>query len=224
MTMNGRESHVPIILASASPRRRELMQLLGVPFTVLVAGIDEDIGHDRSPIETVCRLSREKGRAVAKLAVDSHIVSSDTIVVLDDQTLGKPATEAEAHVMLRALRGRAHHVLSAVTVIDQARGTETTDWVDTRVEMRDYSDEEVRGYVRSGDPLDKAGAYGIQHADFHPVLRIEGCYAGVMGFPLCHLYRILAAHRSIHFDAPAARCMRFTGHACTYYPQVLAAP
>ena len=219
--MEMREIKPQIILASGSPRRRELMHLLGVEFRTTIAGVNEQEENDGPAIERVCRLSRDKGRAVAARVVDSVIVSSDTIVVLEGDVLGKPADEEQARAMLRALRGRRHHVFSAVTVIDQLQEIEITDWADTTVEMRDYSDAEIETYVGTADPMDKAGAYAIQHAGFHPVRRIEGCYASVMGFPLCHLYRTLRRIGVEEAREPVKGCLKFTGYPCNFYPTVL---
>ena len=217
------QRHSKLILASASPRRRELLHLLGVAFQTQAADIDERENGDPSPQKLVGRLSRDKGRAVAATVENGIIISSDTIVVLEGQVLGKPADEEEARSMLRALRGRDHHVLSALTIIDQIAGVEVTDRADTLVRMRDYSEREIEEYVATGDPMDKAGAYAIQHPGFHPVAHIRGCYAGVMGFPLCHLYRHLSRNERIEMRHPVQPCIEFTGHRCTFYPQVLSA-
>jgi len=219
--MKTRENGPRIILASDSPRRRELMHLLGLEFHTAVAGVVEEVRGESSPLQLVCRLSQDKGRAVSARGTGDIIVSSDTIVVLDGNVLGKPADEVQARAMLRALRGRRHHVLSAVTVIDRVRGSEITDWADTAVEMRDYSDEEIETYIGTADPMDKAGAYAIQHAGFHPVRRIEGCYASVMGFPLCHLYRALQRIDVEGVREPVRECLEFTGYPCNFYPTVL---
>jgi septum formation protein len=215
--------HTTVILASASPRRRELLRLLGLSFQTRIAGIDEREDGDPTPAELVARLSREKGRAGARAAEGSIIISSDTIVVLEDQILGKPGSEDEARMMLRALRGREHHVLSAITIIDQIEGVEIADRADTRVHMRDYTEQEIEAYIETGDPMDKAGAYAIQHPGFHPVSHIQGCYAGVMGFPLCHLFRQLTRLGRIALRHPVQPCIEFTGHPCTFHPCVLSA-
>ena len=182
-----------LVLASGSPRRRELLAVLGLPFIVVAAEVDERQQPGESPVALVQRLSRAKAAAVAPRHPDAVIVAADTIVVLDGLVLGKPADAEDAARMLRALRGRAHLVYSAVTALDAATGREVTEVSESRVWMRDYSDAEIAAYVASGDPLDKAGAYAIQHQGFAPVARIEGCYASVMGLPLGHLARALAA-------------------------------
>jgi len=162
----------------------------------------------------VCRLSLAKAKAVATLYPQALIVAADTTVVLDGDVLGKPADETEAVAMLRRLRGREHIVLSGVTVYDPSSGRAITELAESIVWMRTYTDEEVARYAASGDPLDKAGAYAIQHQSFSPVERIEGCYASVMGLPLCHLARALAQFGlTLPVDVPQA-CQAFTGHHC----------
>jgi len=205
---------VSLILASASPRRRELLSLLGLPFRVVEANVEEGRLEGESPREMATRLSREKAQAVAADHPDSFVVACDTIVALGGKVLGKPADMEEAGGMLRRLRGRRHKVYSGLTVWAPDRVITACD--ETVVHMRAYRDEEIAAYVASGDPLDKAGAYAIQSRSFHPVARIEGCYASVMGLPL----RLLAqALRSLGLPVPedravAAACADFTGHPC----------
>ena len=182
-----------LILASSSPRRRQLLALLGLPFTVVRAEVDERPLPGEDPAATARRLSRAKARAAAAHVGEGLIVAADTLVVLEGEILGKPADPAEATAMLRRLRGREHRVLSGLTLLDVASGREATEVVETRVWMRLTSDEEIAAYVSSGDPLDKAGAYAVQHAGFHPVARLWGCAANVMGLPLCRLDALLRA-------------------------------
>jgi len=176
---------------------------LEVPFIATAADVGEEIEEGESPQEMVCRLSRAKARMVALSYPESLIVAADTTVVFNGEVLGKPADEAEALAMLRRLRGREHTVLSGVTVYHPAPplsppqswgglGQAITELAESAVWMRAYTDGEVARYAATGDPLDKAGAYAIQHPNFSPVERIEGCYASVMGLPLCHLARALA--------------------------------
>jgi septum formation protein len=208
-------------LASASPRRRQLFSLLEVPFVVAEANVDEEIEEGESPQEMVCRLSLAKARAVALSYPENLIVAADTIVVLNGVVLGKPADEAEAVAMLRRLRGRKHTVLSGVTVYHPASGRAITELAESVVWMRAYADEEMTRYAASGDPLDKAGAYAIQHQNFNPVERIGGCYAGVMGLPLCHLARALAKlGLTLPVDVPQV-CQGFTGYRCLVAGEIL---
>lgn len=209
------EQHtVRLVLASASPRRQELLAALGLPFVVVAAEVDEQRRPGEPPAALVQRLSRAKAMAVAALHPNAVIVGADTVVVLDGEVLGKPADAGEAGRMLRALRGRPHLVYSAVTALHVATGCQATELSESRVWMRDYSDEEIVAYVASGDPLDKAGAYAIQHQGFVPVARIEGCYASVMGLPLGHLVRVLAAVGvTVPVDVAQA-CAAAIGAAC----------
>ncbi len=194
-----------LILASASPRRRELLAALGIPFRCQAAAIDETPRPGEAPEELVRRLSLEKARAVARTAPEAHVLGADTIVVHEGAILGKPASPEEAKAMLRALRAGAHEVLSAITLW---RGREPPLQRLSRsvVWMRAYSDEEIADYVASGDPLDKAGAYAIQHPRFQPVSRWEGCYAGIMGLPLAEVAALLREAGWPLPEAIAPRC------------------
>jgi len=179
-----------LILASSSPRRRELLSLLGVPFTVVATSVDEGPGAIMSPAE-IASLSLAKARAAAESHRGGLIVAADTVVVYRGEVMGKPADPAEAASMLQHLRGRKHRVFSGLAVLDPCSQEGITQLVETIVWMRNYSDDEIARYVASGEPMDKAGAYAIQGRDFRPVERVEGCYASVMGLPLCHLYLAL---------------------------------
>jgi septum formation protein len=203
-----------LVLASTSPRRRELLQALGLPFIIVPAEVDERQQTSASPATLVQSLSQAKAAAVAARYPDAVIVAADTLVVLDDLVLGKPANVEEAARMLRALRGRAHLVYSAVTALAAATGRQATAISESRVWLRNYSEAEIAAYVASGNPLDKAGAYAIQHRHFTPVARIEGCYASVMGLPLGHLAQVLAAVGvAVPVDVAQA-CQAATGAEC----------
>lgn len=216
-----------LLLASQSPRRRELLALLGLPFEVTVADVAEDPLADESPAAAVVRLSQAKARAACPeqdrgTRPDALIIACDTIVALDGELLGKPRDAAEALSVLRRLRGRAHTVFSAVTLLEPIAGRTSSDVAETRLAMRTYTDAEIAAYVASGDPLDKAGAYAIQHPGFHPVAELQGCYANVMGLPLCHLTRALRAWNiEPPHDVPAA-CQAHTGRRCPVYATILA--
>lgn len=210
-----------LILASASPRRQQLFSLLGVPFTSLTADVEENLGHGEKPEEMVCRLSRAKAEALAEDHPERLIVAADTIVVLDGQVLGKPADPDEATAMLRRLRGREHLVFSGLNALSPSTEQQAAELVQTMVWMRPYSDEELSRYVASGDPLDKAGAYAIQYQEFNPVAYIQGCYASVMGLPLCHLMRALSRlGLTLPVDVPHV-CQDFTGHRCLVADKIL---
>ena len=187
---------IHLILASGSPRRRELVGLLGYPFTVVVSGADEDEHLSAAPADYVRHTARAKAEAVAATMPPTPeagrriLIAADTTVALDGVILGKPATPAEARAMLLSLRGRDHDVFTAACVIDLDDGRELAAVHHAVVTMRAYSPAEIDAYVASGDPLDKAGAYGIQHP-FNAVAGLRGCYLGVMGLSLCDLILLL---------------------------------
>ena len=174
------------------------------------------------PKEYVLRLAEEKARAAAGDApVDALVIAADTTVVDGSEILGKPADAVQAEAMLRRLRGGSHLVYTALAVLRPADGKLLTDCCRTEVPMRDYSDEEITAYIATGDPLDKAGAYAIQHDGFRPVERLWGCYANVMGLPLCHLVRTLEKTGAIpETDIPQA-CQAALGYDCPVHTQVL---
>ncbi len=179
-----------IVLASNSPRRQQMISWTGWTFRVQPADIDESQRPGEAPAAYVQRLAAEKARAAALKAPEGQVVLAADTIVADGRTLlGKPASNAEAREMLLRLRGRTHQVYTALALLDPVTQAAETDLCVTQVPMRHYTDPEMFAYVASGDPLDKAGAYGIQHAGFHPVERFSGCYASVMGLPLCHLVR-----------------------------------
>ena len=191
------------ILASGSPRRRELLASLAVEFEVVKSDIDETQGADESPLAYVERLSGEKAQAVAAkldtpafvLAADTVVIlAADTIGVLDGEILGKPANAAEARAMLERLRGRVHTVCTSLTLLRldaDGLGAELTRLTQTEVFMRDYTPDEVEAYIATGDPFDKAGGYAIQHQGFRPVARIDGSYTNVVGLPVETLHEML---------------------------------
>ncbi len=210
-----------LLLASQSPRRRALLGIFGWPLKVQPAQLDETPHPGELPRDYVQRLAAEKARALRARAGEAQlIVAADTIVADGAQMLGKPATPQAAQAMLRQLRGRAHQVHSGVAVLATASGRLLQAVHTSQVYMRAYTEEEMQAYVRSGDPLDKAGAYAIQNRQFHPVARLRGCYASVMGLPLCHLAQIFRAlGYPPRADVPAA-CQHSLGIACDFYPQI----
>lgn len=178
------------LLASNSPRRRQMISWTGWAFITCPADLDESPLPGEHPADYVSRLAVDKARAVASQAEDGQIIlAADTIVADGDILLGKPESPADARRMLVSLRGRPHQVYTALALLDPASGRLETDLCVTQVPMRAYTDQEIDDYIASGDPLDKAGAYAIQHAGFHPVENFSGCQASVMGLPLCHLTR-----------------------------------
>jgi len=180
-----------------------------------VPEVDESRSAGEAPADYVLRLAEAKARA----AMDGSprgalIVAADTAVVDGENVLGKPANAAEAAHMLRVLRRRTHQVLTGLAVLNPGSGQFATDVCVTDVPMRDYSEVEIGAYVASGDPLDKAGGYGIQHADFHPVREMAGCYASVMGLPLCHLLRLLTRFQAASQPDLPDRCQAHLKYAC----------
>ena len=181
-----------LILGSNSPRRRQLLALTGWKFHVSAADVDESSYENESPADYVLRLAEEKARAI-KADADQIVLAADTAVVDGNDILGKPKDSAEAITMLERLRGHTHQVYTGVAVLRRSDGLLQKSLCVTDVPMRDYSDEEIHVYVQTGDPLDKAGAYAIQHPQFQPVdlTSMDGCYASVMGLPVCHVIRLM---------------------------------
>ena len=180
-----------IILASKSPRRRELLRQIGIPCTVVPAHLDEHIRQGETPESYASRLALEKAREVGRLAGNGLIIAADTIVVLNDTILGKPSGPEEAEEMLARLSGTMHRVITGLAVVDAPTGRWAVRTAMTRVWFRDLSLEDIRAYVSSGEPLDKAGAYGIQERGALFVETIEGCYFNVVGLPLALLAEVL---------------------------------
>ncbi|MDE2635969.1 MAG: Maf family protein [Chloroflexota bacterium] len=184
-----------IILASSSPRRQELLRQLLSGFEVIKPDIDESRLPEEDLVEYAERLSREKAAAVIS-SLDgrpSLVIAADTIVIdREGALLGKPADAAEARRMLRHLRARAHHVVTAFTVHRNTQPPQAySGHARTAVYMRDYTDAEIDAYIASGDPFDKAGGYAIQNESFQPVARIEGSFSNVVGLPLAELQQAL---------------------------------
>ena len=178
-----------LILASQSPRRKELLGLFHIPFTVRIADIDETMDPAKAPYDEVARVSLLKAKAVEANAEDV-VIAADTIVVCDGRTLGKPLSEEEAAGMLRLLSGRDHQVMTGMTVLrgDTHRSiTEVTD-----IHFRALSENEIARYVASGEPMDKAGAYGIQGGAALFAEKMVGDYYNVMGLPVCRLWQLLS--------------------------------
>ena len=216
-------SNTPVlILASNSPRRRELLALGNWMFHVEPAEVDESPLPGEAPADYVVRLAESKARACrAQAHPEQTVVAADTTVTIDGAILGKPADMAEAADMLQRLRGRTHQVCSGIAVMSMSAGRLLTDLCVTGVPMRAYSDEEMNAYILSGDPLDKAGAYAIQHPGFHPVEALQGCFASVMGLPLCHLVRSLRQLGvAPNADVPGA-CQVHLKYQCPIFRQVL---
>lgn len=186
-----RKQHLPIILASASPRRRELMENLGLSFQVHSADVDESILEGSVPEEVVRSLALKKANEVAHQYTEGLIIGSDTIVVLDDVILGKPVDDEDALRMLMALQGKTHAVYSGIAVIDAATGKNISGCEKTLVSFRTIDETEARRYIATGEPEGKAGAYAIQGLGAVFVREIQGDYFNVVGLPLFQLSSML---------------------------------
>lgn len=203
-----------LVLASGSPRRRELVQLLGLPFQVVVPQTVESTVQCSDAATQASVLAEMKALSVARQGHEGIIVAADTLVVLRGRVIGKPTDAASARDMLIALRKGEHQVVTGLAVVLPGALTPVLQAVETRVWMRQYGDEEIASYIDRGEPFDKAGAYAIQDPEFDPVERVEGCYASVMGLPLCHLFTTLRNAASLHLPPPIAACEGHTGRKC----------
>lgn len=218
-----------IILASNSPRRHRFFHDLGIPFLAESADIDESPEPDESPTETVARLALAKTLTVAgrytlraaKSGADPPanilVIGADTVVAIEGEVLGKPADTTEARSMLIRLRARPHQVHTALAVTLVAGGELKCQHSlinTTTVRMRAYSDEEIAAYIATGDPMDKAGAYAIQHPEFRPVKSLSGCPAGVMGLPAADLLHLLSSLNITPQRSPLQVCPAMTGLKC----------
>jgi septum formation protein len=177
------------VLASASPRRRELLELIGIPYTAVPADIDESIVGAETPSVHAERLARGKAAVIAARDPGALVIAADTIVVLDGQIMGKPRTEEDAHRMLTALNGATHTVVTGVACAFNGKLESSVD--DVSVTFRLLSDHEIREYIATGEPMDKAGAYGIQGYGATIVRRIDGDYFAVMGLSLVRLIEVM---------------------------------
>jgi len=187
---------VRLILASASPRRRELLGRLGLPFEVWPSGIEEVLTPGVPAPTLATTLARAKARGVADQlraagGAPALVLGADTLVVLEGRPLGKPASRDDARAMLRALRGRSHEVVTGVALLEAPGGRDTVEAVTSLVVMRPYGDAEIEAYLATGEPDDKAGAYAVQGAGGQLVIRVEGCYTNVVGLPLGTTARLL---------------------------------
>lgn len=178
-----------LILASASPRRAELLRNAGLEFRVVPAHVLEELGAGEDPVAYVERLARDKARAVAERFPDEVILGADTTVIVDEHILEKPRNPDDARRMLRLLSGRAHEVKTGVCMI--YRGAERVEHQTTRVYMAAMTESEINGYIATSEPMDKAGAYAVQGIASRWVNRIEGCYFNVVGLPVPRIYTIL---------------------------------
>jgi septum formation protein len=180
-----------IVLASASPRRVELLQSAGISVSVRPSGIEEILLPGETPEAHAMRLARDKARDVAALGNGRFFIGADTIVVSGDEIMGKPRDAKDAERMLRKLSGTVHQVITGFSVIDTASNAEITAAVKTLVYFKELLDDEIYSYIASGCPFDKAGAYAIQGDAAHMIRKIEGSYTNVVGLPLCEVVEAL---------------------------------
>jgi septum formation protein len=210
-----------VLLASNSARRRDLIRLTGWDVSMTAADIDESRLPGEQAREYVLRLAREKATRIMPDEADSLILTADTIVVDQENIYGKPINADDARRMLQELRGHIHHVMTAIALSDGSRQELLTDLCVSSVPMRKYSVSEMEDYISSGDAMDKAGAYAIQNREFHPVEMFSGCFASVMGMPLCHLAR-MAGKKGMSVDRGlASRCQAAIDYECPIHDAVL---
>jgi septum formation protein len=181
----------PLVLASQSPRRKELLEVLGIPFSVVVSAADETPHPGESPADYVVRVARAKGTDVASRVRGSVVLSADTVVTIDDQILGKPVDRDDAIRMLETLSGREHEVYTAVCVIDQVKGEMREGREGTRVWLDPLTRAQILDYIERENVMDKAGAYAIQGFASVYIPRIDGSYSNVMGLPLAMVWGLL---------------------------------
>ena len=188
---SGEPKSPSLTLASASPRRRELMGILGLEFTISPADLDEEPHPGESPIEMVRRLSTEKAQAVAADMESGLVIGADSTVVFEGQSVGKPVDDDDARRMLRQLSGTTHHVSTGITVMDAASGRTLSDAMTSQITLREISEQEIEASIASGVPQDKAGAYAVQDTELRPASNWEGCYNNIVGLPVCRLMEML---------------------------------
>jgi MAF protein len=210
-----------ILLASNSARRRQLIKLTGWDVVYTSADIDETRRPAESAREYVARLAREKACSVLLHTQAEWILAADTIVVDQETIYGKPTDAEDARSILWALRGHTHQVMTALTLTNRVNIVSNEDLCESSVPMRCYTEAELAAYIESGDPMDKAGAYAIQNCEFHPSDAFNGCFASVMGMPLCHLERCALKLGLVIKVGLAERCQATLGYHCPIHEAVL---
>lgn len=181
-----------IILASTSPRRKELLQSVGIKFEVIAPLSDESLLHNENPKDYALRLALEKAISVSQnLEGDFLVIGADTVVVVDDEILGKPSNVEGARAILSKISGREHHVLTAFSISKPKNTIMHSEVVDTKVRVKTLEPDEIEGYIKTGEPMDKAGAYGIQGIGSFLIKGIEGSYTNVVGLPLVEVLEAL---------------------------------
>jgi len=180
-----------IVLASESTRRIDILRTLGVSFSIIPPDIDEAKKSDETPKDYVLRIAHEKAQKVGELFPDKWIIGADTVVVHRGRVLGKPKSDEDAFVMLKRLRGNWHKVFTGFCVLNVSRGVTYRDVAETKVFIKDLTDEEIRRYIRTSEPLDKAGSYAVQGKGGYMVKEIKGSYSNVVGLPICEITEVL---------------------------------
>lgn len=214
--------NIQFILASQSPRRRELLQLLGIPFQIMVANADEDSISVPEPALNVVQTAQLKSAKIAASLQPNHpptiILAADTTVAHAGEMLNKPGNVEESWQMLRRLRNTKHEVHTGMVLLDPRNKREWRGVSTAVVTMRPYTDAEIETYIATGDPFDKAGGYAIQHPQFRPVAHLQGCYCNVMGLPVCDL--IVALEQFLGADSDILANIDFTAvnQAHLHYP------
>ena len=213
--------NISLLLASQSPRRQELLALIGLPFAVKPVALDESVGVGESPLAYAQRLAREKAQLAVLQNPGTMVIAADTVVVDGGEALGKPADAPAAARMLRRLQRAPHSVVTALVVAGGSAAPLQHEHCSTTVVLRSFSEPELQRYIASGDPMDKAGAYAIQNAEFRPASNIGGCLANVIGLPLCHLTRALRrAGAHVAADVPRA-CQAHLQYSCPVHQDIL---
>ena len=211
-----------LILASKSPRRRYLLKQAGLSFSVIPSNIDEKALSRSDPESYVKTLAELKSKDISKRFPESWVIGADTIVMIDNMILGKPDTKARARNMLTQLSGKSHYVFTGFCICCESKSKIHADIVKTEVVFKDLSDEEIKWYINTDEPFDKAGAYAIQHPVFSPVTNLQDCYASVMGLPFCHLLRTLQKMELPSGMDPRHICLNKLGYDCPVSQQILA--
>jgi MAF protein len=217
---------INIVLASNSPRRRELLSLVLDHFVVKPPAVEEKIAPGERPIGYVLRTAAEKASRVAEDLPDLPdqewlILAADTVVVDEDEILGKPADASDAKEILQRLQGKTHQALTGLVLHLPGRGHWEESLVKTDVTLRSFTDQEIQAYIASGDPMDKAGAYAIQNQDFDPVPDFQGCFANVMGLPLCELAGMLDELGVQRLSSIPLICQQALDYQCPVYEMYL---
>jgi septum formation protein len=211
-----------LVLASLSPRRKEILSWGGWIFEVVPADIDETAFSNEDSEEYVLRLAEKKALHVAsQLSAEKIVIAADTIVVDGNQILGKPKNAEDAEKMLMQLRGRNHQVKTAIAIVINKVDERVSEIITTNVPMRMYSKTEIESYIASGDPFDKAGGYAIQNTDFKPANKLSGCFANVVGLPICHLTRLLKSINIVTNEDIANICQNSFDYECDIADAIL---